>query len=47
MVQSKLCVCVYLYKSVVSETVVESACEQGKMLRAVQSQHGVQKPRTT
>ena len=37
----------YLYECVVSQTVVESLCEQGEMLRAVHSQHGVQKPRTT
>lgn len=39
--------CVYLCERVVGQTVVESACEQGKMLRAVQPQHGVQKHRTT
>lgn len=38
--------CVYLLECVVSQTVVESACEQGEMLRAVESQQ-VQKPRST
>lgn len=31
----------------VGQTLVESLCELGEVLRAVQSQHGVQKPRAT
>jgi len=38
---------VYLYECVVSQTVVQSLCEQGEVLGTVQSQHRVQKPRAT
>lgn len=37
----------YLYKSVVCQTVVESLCDQSQVLRTVYSQHSIQKPRTT
>lgn len=39
--------CVYLHERVVGQAVVELACEQAEVLRAVQPQHGVQKARTT
>lgn len=42
-----MCLRVYLYERVVGQTAVESLGEHGEVLRAVHSQHGVQKPGTT
>lgn len=37
----------YLHECVVSQTVVELLSEQGEVLRAVKSQHGIQEPGAT